>query len=476
VFSCAGPGRAWRAVSRRCRRLPDGHFEDARPPGAIAAGLAPWEQAERTKPVYQAPRGTQDVLPDEAAYWAYVEQTARRFAALYGYGEIRTPAFEDTGLFLRGVGGGTDVVEKEMYSFQDKGGGHLTLRPEATASIVRAYLEHGMASRPQPVKLHSFVNCFRYDRPQRGRYREFHQWDCEAIGEIDPLVDAEMIALLWRFYGGLGLRELTLELNSIGDGKCRPAYLEALRTYYRPLAAELCGDCQRRLETNPLRLLDCKVPTCQPAIAAAPRLLDWLCDECAAHFAGLQTYLAELDIPFQINPRLVRGLDYYTKTVFEVWPAEAGAQSALGGGGRYDGLAEALGGRPTPAIGFATGVERILLNLKQQGVEVPPLVAPRVYIAHLGDAARQPAMRLADALRERGVPTLVSVGSRGMKAQLRQANTAGVAWTVILGDDELAAGEATVRNMATSAQERVALADVPARLADGMGGESRGDD
>ncbi len=426
--------------------------------------------------MYQAPRGTQDVLPEEAAYWTYVERTARRFAGLYGYGEIRTPTFEDTGLFLRGVGGGTDIVEKEMYSFEDKGGGHLTLRPEATASVVRAYLEHGLVSRPQPVKVHTFVSCFRYDRPQRGRYREFHQWDCEAIGEIDPLVDAEMITLLWRFYEGLGLRDLTLELNSIGDAQCRPAYLDALRAYYRPLVNDLCGDCRRRLETNPLRLLDCKVPTCQPAIAGAPRLLDSLCAECAAHFAAVQRYLADLGIGATINPRLVRGLDYYTKTVFEVWPAEAGAQSALGGGGRYDGLAEELGGRPTPAIGFATGIERIILNLKQQHVEVPPAVAPRVFVAHVGEAARQEAARLADALRRRGVPTVVAVGSRGMKAQLRQANTAGVAWTVIVGDDELAVGQVTVKPMAGGDQERVPLADAAAWLADRVGGDSRGDD
>ncbi len=426
--------------------------------------------------MYQAPRGTQDVLPEDAAYWTYVERTARRLAALFGYGEIRTPTFEDTGLFLRGVGGGTDIVEKEMYSFEDKGGGHLTLRPEGTASVVRAYLEHGMASRPQPVKVHTFVNCFRYDRPQRGRYREFHQWDCEAIGEIDPLVDAEMITLLWRFYEGLGLRDLTLELNSIGDAKCRPAYLDELRAYYRPLVHDLCGDCRRRLETNPLRLLDCKVPTCQPAIAGAPRLLDRLCAECAEHFAAVRRYLADVGIPATINPRLVRGLDYYTKTVFEVWPAEAGAQSALGGGGRYDGLAEQLGGRPTPGIGFATGIERIILNLKQQGVEVPPSVKPQVFVAHVGEAARREAARLTDALRRRGVPTLVSVGNRGMKAQMRQANTAGVAWTVIVGDDELAAGEVQVKPMAGGEQERVPLADVAAWLADRVGGDSRGDD
>ncbi len=405
--------------------------------------------------MYQAPRGTQDILPEEAPYWAFVEQTARRFAALYGYGEIRTPTFEDTGLFLRGVGDSTDIVEKEMYSFRDKGGGELTLRPEGTAPIVRAYIEHGMASRPQPVRVFAFVNCFRYDRPQRGRYREFHQWDCEAIGELDPLVDAELIDLLWRYYEALGLRGLTLQLNSIGDGQCRPAYLDQLRAYYHERVDSLCADCRRRLETNPLRLLDCKNPQCQPAIAGAPRLVDALCAECAEHFAALRRYLDELGIAHELNPRLVRGLDYYTKTVFEVWPPEVGAQSALGGGGRYDGLVEQLGGRPTPAIGFATGLERIIMNLKAQAVPVPPLPGPRVFIAHLGEAARRAAVRLADQLRARGVPTQVAVGQRGMRAQLRQANTAAVAWTVIIGEDELARGVARLKHMATGTEEDV---------------------
>jgi histidyl-tRNA synthetase len=417
--------------------------------------------------VFQAPRGTQDVLPEEAAYWVFVEQTARDWAARYGYGEIRTPTFEETGLFLRGVGGSTDIVEKEMYTFRDKGGGELTLRPEGTASIVRAYIEHGMASRPQPVRLFSFVTCFRYDRPQRGRYREFHQWDCEAIGELDPLIDAELIMLLWRVYQALGLRGLTLQLNSIGDEQCRPAYLERLRAYYQPLLPTVCGDCQRRYQTNPLRLLDCKNPPCQAAIAGAPRLLDHLCAACAEHFAALRAYLADADIPVELNPRLVRGLDYYTKTVFEVWPAEAGAQSALGGGGRYDGLVAELGGRPTPAIGFATGIERVILNLKAQGIAPPALPAPRVYIAYLGEAARRAAVHLADQLRQRGVPTLVAVGGRSMRAQLRQANALGVAWTVVVGEDELARGVVQLKPMAGGEALELAPEAAVERLAAG---------
>ncbi len=416
--------------------------------------------------MYQAPRGTQDVLPDEATYWTHLEQIARRCAALYAYGELRTPTFEDTALFLRGVGGSTDIVEKEMYSFRDKGGGDLTLRPEATASIVRAYLEHGMASRPQPVRLFTFVNCFRYDRPQRGRFREFHQWDCEAIGELDPLVDAELIALLWRFYAALGLHGLTLQLNSIGDGQCRPGYLERLRAHFQAQTT-LCGDCRRRLTTNPLRLLDCKNPACQLAIADAPRLVDALCPDCAAHFASLRHYLDDLGIAHELNHRLVRGLDYYTKTVFEVWPLDTGAQAAIGGGGRYDGLAEQLGGRPTPAIGFATGLERIIMNLKAQNVPVPPLPPPHVFVVHVGEPARRQAARLADQLRGRGVSAQIAVGSRAMRAQFRQANTVGVAWTAILGDDELARAAVTLKDMRTGAEALVPWVEALDRLAAG---------
>jgi histidyl-tRNA synthetase len=417
--------------------------------------------------VYQAPRGTQDLLPEETPCWRHVEQVARHVADLYGYDEIRTPTFEDTGLFLRSVGGGTDIVDKEMYSFQDKGGGDLTLRPEGTASIVRAYVEHGFASRPQPVRLHSLINCFRYDRPQRGRYREFHQWDCEAIGELDPQVDAELIALLWSFYSRLGLRNLTLHLNSIGDQHCRPAYLDTLRAYYQPLAGSLCADCGRRLETNPLRLLDCKNVQCQPAIEGAPRLLNQLCAECAAHFTTLQRYLADLDIPTQLNPTLVRGLDYYTKTVFEVWPPRTGAQAALGGGGRYDGLVEEVGGRPTPGVGFATGIERIILTLKEQEVEPPPGCTPLVYIAQVGEAARWETARLAETLRARDVPTVVGLASRSMRAQMRQANNLGVAWAVILGEDELAAGQVMLKDMASGAEDRLPADAVLARLSTG---------
>ena len=298
--------------------------------------------------VYQAPKGTQDILPEDEPYWAFVEHAMRRQARLANYGEIRTPTFEDTGVFARGVGAGTDIVDKEMYTFLDKGGDSMTLRPEATAGIMRAYLQRGMASRPQPVKLYMLLNTFRYDRPQKGRFREFRQIDFEAIGEADPLIDAELVALQWRLYAELGLRSLSLQVNSIGDRVCRPAYVTRLAEYFRQHLDGLCEDCRRRLETNPLRLLDEKRPECQAVLNGAPQSADHLCDDCRTHFETWLSYLETAGLPFAINPRLVRGLDYYTRSVWEVWPRAAGAQSTLGGGGRYDGLAEQLGGRPTP--------------------------------------------------------------------------------------------------------------------------------
>src|SRR5579859_5656612 len=329
--------------------------------------------------VYQAPKGTQDILPDDASYWAFVEREMRRQARLANYGEIRTPTFEDTGVFTRAVGEGTDIVEKEMYTFLDKGGDSMTLRPEATAGIVRAYLQRGMASRPQPVKLFTLLNAFRYDKPQKGRFREFHQIDFEAIGEADPLVDAELVGLQWRLYADLGLRNLSLQVNSIGDQQCRPAYVAKLKDYFLQHVDRLCEECRRRLDTNPLRLLDEKRPECQAVLEGAPRSAENLCEPCRIHFEAWLGYLDAAGIPYAINARLVRGLDYYTRSVWEVWPPVVGAQSTIGGGGRYDGLAEQLGGRPTPGVGFATGIERIILELKDQHVSVPPAPTPNVF-------------------------------------------------------------------------------------------------
>ena len=414
--------------------------------------------------MFQAPRGTQDVLPEEVPYWAFVETTARRFANLFGYLELRTPTFEDTALFYHGAGETTDVVEKEMYSFTDKGGSDVTLRAEGTAPIVRAYLQHGLHARPQPQRLYSLISVFRYDRPQAGRLREHHQFDCEALGDDDPALDIEVIALLWRFYAALGLGDLSLQLNSIGDSVCRPSYLERLREHYRARVDELCGDCRRRLETNPLRLLDCKVPTCQPIAETAPSFVESLCEPCREHFSTVRAGLEAEGIPSALNHRLVRGFDYYTRTVFEIWPPTLGAQSSIGGGGRYDGLAEQIGGRRTPGVGFGTGIERLILNLKQQGVEPPPTNKPYVYVAHLSEPARPASARFARSLRDRGVPTLVGVGERGVRARLRNADAAGVRWTVLIGEDELQSNSVSLRDMLSAAPSTLPVEEAVDRI------------
>jgi histidyl-tRNA synthetase len=397
--------------------------------------------------MYQAPRGTHDVLPDDAHAWRYVEDTARRLAGLAGYREIRTPTFEETSVFLRGVGEATDIVEKEMYTFLDKGGDSMTLRPEATAGIVRAYLQHGLSSRPQPVKLFTLIQAFRYDRPAKGRFRQFHQLDLEAIGEADALIDAELVAWQWRFYAELGLRRLSLQVNSIGDAACRPAYIAALRDYFEAHAAGLCADCRRRLETNPLRLLDDKTPACQPILDGAPKSVDYLCGPCLDHFRQWLDYMTATGLEFSVNARLVRGLDYYTRSVWEIWPPIVGAQSTIGGGGRYDGLAEQLGGRPTPGVGFATGIERILLELRDQEVVLPPEPAPEAYVVYQHAEAKSTAFRLVEGLRAADVRTDLAFGDRRLGKQLAAADRAGARVVLILGEDELAKGEVTLKDL-----------------------------
>ena len=405
--------------------------------------------------MYRAPRGTSDILPEEQVYWRYVEQKAVNICQLYGYERIDSPVFEDTGLFTRSVGQGTDIVEKEMYTFADKGGNKITLRPEGTAPVCRAYLEHGLHNRPQPVKLYYLCAIFRYERPQAGRYRQHFQFGCEAIGDDDPTIDAEVIDLAWQFYLSLGLHHLTLQLNSIGCKQCRPGYLHALKDYYANYSKELCADCKVRLKRNPLRLLDCKKSSCQQVADAAPRSVDHLCPQCQTHFNRLKEYLKLLQIPFAVNHRLVRGLDYYTRTVFEIQPEAAGTQSTLCGGGRYDDLIEELGGKPTPAIGFAMGIERIILNLKQQAIPIPPLPRPQVFIANIGDEARDEAIKLASRLRQSGVGIIVATGNKSLKAQLRQANNLGVRYAVIIGEEEVKSGTASFRDMTTAEQKTV---------------------
>jgi histidyl-tRNA synthetase len=413
---------------------------------------------------YRAPRGTQDVLPEKQPAWDFVRDAVARWCTVFGYRRIETPVFEDATLFTRGVGEVTDIVQKEMYVFQDRGRKDLALRPEGTAPVCRAYLEHGMHNLPQPVRLWYWTPIFRYDRPQTGRYRQHHQFGAEAIGEADAAVDAEIIELLWRLYEELGLTDLTLNLNSIGDQNCRPAYLELLRDYYRDRLSLVCTDCQARYERNPLRLLDCKQERCQPVIAGAPTITQHLCAGCTSHFNELRSYLDVAGIPFLLNPRLVRGLDYYNRTTFEVLPKEEGGQSTMGGGGRYDGLIEQLGGRPTPGVGFGSGIERIILNLERQNIPLPATRPVKVYVVSQSPAARVAVFRLASVLRRTGISTTASSGERSLKSQMRQADALGAEYAAIIGERELRDSVVTLKHLADGEQETVPISDVPQRL------------
>lgn len=414
--------------------------------------------------MFKAPRGTADILPADQSYWRFVEEKAAAICDLYGYRRLDTPVFEDCNLFTRTVGEGTDIVTKEMYTFEDRSGNVMALRPEGTAPVCRAYLEHGMHNLPQPVKLYYLAAIFRYERPQAGRYRQHHQFGCEAIGDADPAVDAEIIDLIWQFYSSLGLKGLTLHLNSIGCRVCRPAYLEELKCYYAGIINSLCPDCRTRFEKNPLRLLDCKEPSCQAAAEAAPATTRSLCQECGQHHDRLQKYLLRLDINFRFNHRLVRGLDYYTRTVFEIQTEQSGAQSALGGGGRYDNLIEDLGGRPTPAVGFGTGIERIIQNLVSQKAPVPPLPQPIVFVAFAGDRTKDTAFSLASSLRRSGISAVVALSSRSLKAQLKHADASGARYTVILGEEELDREVVSLRDMRTGQQTTVPVSELTAQL------------
>ncbi len=408
-------------------------------------------------PKFRRPTGTQDILPQDYPYWRHVVQTAEELALRYGYGWLETPIFEETALFARGVGGATDIVEKEMYTFRDKGGHDLTLRPEFTAGVVRAYIENGMQKWPKPVKLYSIGPIFRYERPQAGRFRQFHQFNAEILGVADPLADLETMLLAWDLYERLAFSGLSFQLNSTGCPTCRPHYVEALVAHYRAHEDQICDDCRRRLETNPLRVLDCKKAQCQPVIASAPRITDALCEDCRLHFETLRGYLDALGKPYTINPRLVRGLDYYTKTVFEVWAEGIGAQAAVCGGGRYDGLVELLGGPPTPAVGFAAGIERVVMVMKAQGIEVPPLPSPPFFIAWLDSAAREVAVRLLVELRAAGFDVQVAM-SGSLRSQLRQANRRGARYVLIVGGDELAREEIVCKDLRSGEQRRLPLA------------------
>jgi histidyl-tRNA synthetase len=361
--------------------------------------------------LFQVPRGTADLLPAEQKYWRYIQDKATELARRYGYGRIDSPMFEDSGLFIRSVGEGTDIVEKEMYTFEDRGGDSLTLRPEGTAPVCRAYLEHGMHNLPQPVRLYYFCPVFRYERPQAGRFRQHHQFGVEVIGDADPSVDAEVVELAWQLMNSLGLTDINLLVNSIGDGECRPQYVAGLRAYYANHRGRLCPDCRNRLERNPLRLLDCKEPACRALGEEAPRSVDQLCVDCQQHWDRFLSYLVTMDIPFRVDHRLVRGLDYYTRTVFEIQPGDMGGQSTICGGGRYDRLIEQLDGKNTPGIGFGSGIERLTLNLKRSEVPVPDEPGPTYLVINIGEAARPAALELAARIRRSGVGAILANGS-----------------------------------------------------------------
>ncbi|MCS5666257.1 MAG: histidine--tRNA ligase [Dehalococcoidia bacterium] len=416
--------------------------------------------------LFQAPRGTADHLPEEQKYWRYIESKAMDTAARFGFGRIDTPAFEDSNLFIRSVGEGTDIVEKEMYTFEDRGGDNVTLRPEGTAPVCRAYLEQGMHNLPQPVRMYYFCPVFRYERPQAGRFRQHHQFGVEVLGDPDPSVDAEVIEVAWELMIGLGLNEINLMVNSVGDYQCRPAYVSKLKEFYSGHQAKLCSDCRARLERNPLRLLDCKVEACHALGNDAPKSAENLCEECSEHWDKLLNYLDTMQLPYQIDHRLVRGLDYYTRTVFEVQPVFGGGQSTICGGGRYDGLITELGGRETPGIGFATGLERLILNLKRCEVQVPDIPSPKYLVANVGDGARNAALELSVNLRRAGIGAILSNGSRGLRGQMRQANALEIPYALILGDDEIDRGEVVVRDMEASTQENKPLAEFMEEVTD----------
>lgn len=398
-------------------------------------------------------RGTHDILPGDVEKWQYVERYLRTLCDRYGYAELRTPVIEREELFAKGTGESTDIVQKEMYAFTDKGGERVTLRPEATPSMVRAYIEHNLEHVLPSAKLYAMGPMFRYERPQKGRYRQFHQFDAEVFGMEDPAVDAEVIDLAWSLITGLGIAQAELVVNSVGCPTCRPAFQQALLAALGDNLARLCGDCQRRSATNPLRIYDCKVPADQPLIDALPHSVDYLCDPCATHFTAVKGHLDAIGIPWTQSHRLVRGLDYYVRTTFEVLGQTLGAQNALLGGGRYDGLVKKLGGADKAGIGFAAGMERLVLALPESA----PIASPsRAFIVAIGDDGRTAAWTLLRALREAGVPAQMELEARGVRSQFKRADRLAARVTLIVGGDELARGEVTLRDMATGEQRAIA--------------------
>lgn len=407
--------------------------------------------------ITKAIKGTKDVLPKDVHKNQYIEATALDIASKFGYKEIRTPVFEHTELFQRGVGDTTDVVQKEMYTFDDKGGRSITLRPEGTAGAVRSFLENGLCNEALPQKVCYLTSCYRYEKPQAGRLREFHQFGVECFGTASPLADAEIIALAKSIFDTLGVRDLSLEINSIGCPKCRAEYHKALKEYFASRKDELCDTCKGRLDRNPMRILDCKSPICHEIAQGAPVVIDYLCDECKEHFEKVQKYLDAQSIEYKINPQIVRGLDYYTKTVFEFVSNSIGAQGTVCGGGRYDGLVEELGGQHTASLGFAMGLERLMLLMEAQGCEFPQAEKPDLFIVALGEKATLKALEIAKDMREEGFSALLDLNQRSVRAQMKYADKLGAKFNVVIGDNEVENKIAKLKNMQTGEETEINL-------------------
>ena len=404
-------------------------------------------------------KGTEDVLPKDSYRWQFVEDVMRKESAAYGFKEIRTPVFEHTELSARGVGQTTDVVQKEMYTFDTKGGESVTLRPEGTAGAARAVLEHGLVNDSLPIKASYFVSCYRYEKPQAGRLREFHQFGLECYGTQSPVADAELICAAQSIFDRLGIKQLRLEINSIGCPTCRAEYHKALKEYFYGYKDELCETCNSRLEKNPMRILDCKSPVCSKIAQGAPKITDYLCDECKEHFASVQKYLDAAGVEYTVNPTIVRGLDYYTKTVFEFVTDFIGAQGTVCGGGRYDGLIEELGGKHLPSLGFAMGIERLLMLMDKQGIEIPKPSTCDLYVAVMGESASLKSFEIIKAVRSCGLIAETDVVGRGLRAQMKYADKIGAKFSMVLGDNEIEQGKAVIKNMSSGDQTEIVLDD-----------------
>ncbi|MDP4180673.1 MAG: histidine--tRNA ligase [Bacillota bacterium] len=407
--------------------------------------------------ITQTPKGTRDILPSESYKWQFLERQIADLCADFGYKEIRTPVFEHTELFQRGVGDTTDIVQKEMYTFLDKGNRSISLRPEGTAGVVRSYIENGMASLPQPVKLYYNISAYRYEKMQKGRYREFHQFGVEAFGSKGPSIDVEIISMIKLFFDRLGLKNIGLNINSIGCPVCRKQYNDKLKEYLRPSLGDLCGVCNDRFNKNPLRIIDCKEEKCRKVTVGAPSILENLCEECKNHFEGLKSGLDNLGIKYNVDKNIVRGLDYYTKSVFEFISDNVGAQGTICGGGRYDGLVESCGGNPTPGIGFGLGIERLLLEMESQGIVIPEQKEIEIYIAAIGEEADIYAQKLVFDLRSKGIAAEKDLMNKSLKAQMKYADKLGAKYSIVLGEDEIKNSKATLKNMKKSEQAEIAL-------------------